>query len=428
MAWTAMKATLKSMGCKVNAYDTETIADGLRRRGFTITEESPDLIIINTCAVTKESSRQGAQLIRKLKRQNPNALIVVCGCLGEVSRTSLKESTGADLVVGTTDREDLFMFVDEVFETQETERVDVVVPASSRRRMNLKVQDGCHMGCSYCIIPRARPNLASMDLNEAVDAVHGYVQAGYKEVTLTGIHLTSYLDNSGYTLIDLIEAVSSRTNLPRLRLGSLEPMFVTPAFLERLSKVSILCPHFHLSLQSGSDRILKQMRRRYTVQKYLKNLDIIRSFYPSAVFTTDVIVGFPTETDEDFQQTLSILEHASFEHIHIFPYSPRENTDAALMQPQITQSVKKEREAALRDASETLGQKVRTSFLSQTVNVLYEHQNSAGFYEGYSENYLKVHTVSEVDLTGEIVATTLSSFGPEGILGSIQHVSLGSDS
>ncbi len=333
-----MKVSYHTLGCKVNQCDTHNLALALARRGYetSLDDGTADIILINTCAVTNESERKCRQLIRKLKQERPEALIVVTGCYAQTKPEEVGKATGADIVCGIDERGDIPRRIENCLAEKgvgggHAPSGATFTDPAGRTRAYLKIQDGCKMFCSYCIVPYARQHIACMPLEEIIENVRGLVSAGYNEVVLTGIHIASY--NSGnMRLIDVLEAVASQTGIARIRLGSLEPKLLTDAFLIRLAALGErICPHFHISLQSGSDRILAAMNRKYSAQDYLGICADVRRRFPGAAVTTDIIVGFPSEDEDDFEKTAEVVRKARFSHVHIFPYSPKSGTPARII-------------------------------------------------------------------------------------------------
>lgn len=408
-----MKVSCHTLGCRVNAYDTYKIMEELKSKGYETTDcdSDADVILINTCAVTNESERKSRQLIRKVKAANPNAVVLVSGCYSQIDKKGVQNLSAADIITGTSDREDIPRLLDEHFgkvpSGKENER-KLPVFFEGRSRAIVKIQDGCRMFCAFCIIPYARKQMCCADSGEVIEQIKEIASHGYSEVVLTGIHLSSYKDGKGVNLIDLTKEISSQTDIKRIRYGSLEPRLLTHDFLVRLTKVKKFCPGFHISLQSGSDRILSLMNRRYTTKEYFETVKRVKTLIPDALITTDVIVGFPGETESDFLETVKFVEKVGFEHVHIFPYSPKKGTPAADMQPQIINAEKKRRAEILAKVSDEVGRTVRKSFVGKEAEVLVEKKNECGYWEGFSENYMKVFVKSDKDLSRETVKVCLT--------------------
>ena len=404
-----MRFFIFTLGCKVNLCDSETIASRLISAGMDrcTKPEEADLIIINTCAVTAESERKSRNSIRHYASVNPEAIIAVGGCWTRVGNRE-EISDGLDYIrFEQTDAEEAASFL--VAKLKERgfipEDEDVKyregIYRQSRTRASLKIQDGCNRYCSYCIIPYARGRLSSMDADLLMTSCDQLAGEGFKEVVLTGIHIASY-SFEGKTLTDAVEE-ASRSAIRRIRLGSLEPVFVNEDFAARTAATGKLCPHFHLSLQSGSTEVLKRMHRRYTREEYIESVRILRSHFPDATFTTDIIVGFPGESEEEFMDSVSIVEEVGFAHVHVFPFSPRRGTPAAEMPFQLTRAQKHDRVLRLMEVAERTGTEVKKNLIGRTLNVLPEYVNNSGQYVGYSENYIRCVFSSGIECINEIV-------------------------
>lgn len=410
-----MKVAYHTLGCKVNQCDTLNIAQAMAELGFETAEEesAADIIIINTCAVTNESERKSRQLIRKLRQNHPDAIIVVTGCYSETKPEQVISATGADIVCGVKDRMDIPTRIEECLtlrgqsiknEAQKTCEND----AFGRTRAYLKIQDGCKMFCSYCIVPYARQTLACMPCGDIIKNVHALTDAGYREVVLTGIHIASYFSENN-RLIDVMEAVVHRTGIARIRLGSLEPKLLSEEFVSRLAVLGDrVCPHFHISLQSGSNKILAAMNRKYTAEDYLAVCERIRRYYKNAAITTDIIVGFPSEDETEFEETAAFVREAGFSHVHIFPYSPKKGTPAAEAPLQVISAVKHDRARRLSRICADVQNSVLSEFIGTSMQVLCEKYEN-GFCEGFSENYIKVRFPSDTDDRNRIVTVAACS-------------------
>ncbi len=421
-----MKISVTTLGCKVNVYDSESIASELISNGFSYAEENEeaDVYIINTCAVTNESERKCRQMIRKTHSLHPGALIVVTGCYSETRREDVEKIEGIDIITGTGDRYRTASLIMEHFGMKATEgsvegEFSMVTTFEGRTRAVIKVQDGCKMFCKYCIIPYARNKMLSADADKVVMQVGEIIKSGFREITLTGIHLASYRDKNGNKLIDLMEKIGENTSLERLRLGSLEPRLLTDEFLSRLRKIDCFCPHFHLSLQSGSTKTLKNMGRHYSAEEYMEITKRLRKYFPESTVTTDVIVGFPGETEEDLRESMDFVEEIAFSHVHVFPFSPKKGTPAHDYDGQIEQKEKKRRvglmnEAAMRGRNKALGE-----MMGKTYKVLFEEKNSDGLWAGYSENYVLFAVKSEEDLGNKICDIKALKYDKEYIFGEI---------
>ena len=419
------RVAFTNLGCKVNDADTESIKACFTQAGYTvvpITEES-DVAVINTCTVTHLGDRKSRKLIRQIRRQNPEAVIVASGCYAQVNPEAVSAIDGVDIVTGTRDKMMMVSRVEEFLTNHQKKNYVTALPtdlpfeempvAASRNKTRafIKVQDGCNRFCSYCIVPYARGRVRSRNIKSVCLEVEKLVEAGFKEFVITGIHVASYgLDlPEDVGLIDLIEAVAGVPGAERIRLSSLEPLSITEDFLSRAAKLDAFCPHFHLSLQSGSDAVLSRMNRRYTTAEYRKIASDIRKFFPYAALTTDIIAGFPGETDAQFEESYTFAEEIGFYHIHVFQYSPREGTPAAAMPDQIDPDVKHERSQKLMALSEKMG----TAFLAandgREEKVLVERMKD-GYWIGHTANYIPVHLrfdCQNVDYRGKIVNIVL---------------------
>lgn len=406
--------TFYTLGCKVNQYESEAMEEAFLDRGYRAVgrDEGADVFVINTCTVTHVADAKCRQAIRRAKRKNPQAVVAVVGCYVQVAPETVRAIEGVDVLIGTKGRDRIVDAVEEVSATGK--KVEDVVDLERVRRFDelgiatelsttraaIKVQEGCEMYCSYCIIPYARGHMASRDQGAILDEVRRLVRKGIKEYVLTGIHVASYGKEKGpdgqveaerpRDLIDLVEAVAEIPGVERIRLSSIEPRWVTPEKLLRLAACGKFADHFHLSLQSGSDRILKAMNRKYDKALYLEKIREIRKVFPHAGLTTDVIVGFPGETEEDFRETLAFVEEVRFSKIHIFPYSKREGTPAALFRNQVPPSIKKDRAARLAEREIALRHAFMDRMEGEEVRVLFEEGGDKGNMEGYTGNYLRV--------------------------------------
>ena len=354
-----MRAALHNLGCKVNSYETEAMQEMLMAAGYEIVDfnEKADVYIINTCSVTNMADRKSRQMIHRARKHNPDSIVVAAGCYVQTSSQQVIDDLAVDIVIGNNQKNQLVELIHEFAKKNKKEKVvscvDIndgvyeyenlsVKTTGEHTRAFIKVQDGCNQFCSYCIIPFARGRVRSREVEDVVKEITGLARAGYQEVVLTGIHLSSYGLNENYNqvyrnqvvqeqLLALIEAVAEIEGIERIRLGSLEPQVITEEFAKRLANVKKFCPHFHLSLQSGCDETLKRMNRKYTVEEYKKGCEILRKYFSNPAITTDVIVGFPGETEEEFQETRDYLENIHFYEMHIFKYSKRQGTKAATM-------------------------------------------------------------------------------------------------
>lgn len=422
-----MRIALYTLGCKVNQYETQAMEQELTAQGHELVafEEPADAYIINTCSVTTVSDKKSRQMIRRAKKMNPHAIVAACGCYAQ-THTDEVAALGIDLVGGTGQRMEFLrqllaaaeekrqrVLVDDALRRREFE----VLPAGgqmSRTRAMLKVEDGCRNFCSYCIIPFARGPVRSLPVAEAVRQTEQLAAEGYREVVLTGIEISSWgQDMAGeQSLIDLLEAVSEAAGDMRLRLGSLEPRTITEDFCRRAARLKNLCPHFHLSLQSGCDETLRRMNRRYDAARYLESVALLRAYFSGVAVTTDLITGFPGETEEEFEKTLAFLRRCAFAQIHVFPYSIRPGTRAAAME-QVPKSVKEARAARAGQVAAELYEKYLRSCVGQTFPVLFEQAGEDGCFVGHAPNYM------EVAAAGENLHNCLRSVRVTGVDGSI---------
>ena len=422
-----MRIALYTLGCKVNQYETQAMEQELTAQGYELVafEEPADAYIINTCSVTAVSDKKSRQMIRRAKKMNPHAIVAACGCYAQ-THTDEVAALGIDLVGGTGQRMEFLrqllaaaeekrqrVLVDDALHRHEFE----VLPAGgqmSRTRAMLKVEDGCRNFCSYCIIPFARGPVRSLPVAEAVRQTEQLAAEGYREVVLTGIEISSWgQDMAGeQSLIDLLEAVSEAAGDMRLRLGSLEPRTITEDFCRRAARLKNLCPHFHLSLQSGCDETLRRMNRRYDAARYLESVALLRAYFSGVAVTTDLITGFPGETEEEFEKTLAFLRRCAFAQIHVFPYSIRPGTRAAAME-QVPKSVKEARAARAGQVAAELHEKYLRSCVGQTFPVLFEQAGGDGCFVGHAPNYM------EVAAAGENLHNCLRSVRITGVDGSI---------
>ena len=398
-----MKIAIYTLGCKVNQYETQAIEQELTGRGHTLLpfEESADAYIINTCTVTAVSDKKSRQMIRRARKENPNAIVAVCGCYAQTKPEEVA-TLGVDLVSGTGDRMKFLDLLENAVREKEPvlavdealrRRVFEVLPAggmAARTRAMLKVEDGCVNFCSYCIIPYARGPVRSLPLAVAVEQTRQLKEEGYREIVITGIEISSWGQDfrNGTSLIDLLEAVSEAAGEMRLRLGSLEPRTITEEFCRRAAQLPNLCPHFHLSMQSGCDATLRRMNRKYDTARYRQSVELLRQYFTHPAITTDLIVGFPGETEEEFAQTLDFIRQCRFAEMHIFPYSIRTGTPAATM-AQVSGPVKDQRASQAAAVAREMQMEYLAACVGQVFPVLYE-QEREGRYCGHAPNYASV--------------------------------------
>ena len=402
------KAALHNLGCKVNAYETEAMQQMLVDAGYEIVPfgDKADVYVINTCSVTNMADRKSRQMLHRAKKQNPDAIVVATGCYVQVKEQEVLEDLAIDIVIGNNkkhelvdrinayiaDKSDNTDVVDINNEKQEYEELFLTQTANHTRAF-IKVSDECNQFCSYCIIPYARGRVRSRSIESVLKEVRALSDNGFKEVVLTGIHLSSYGVDTGDTLIHLIEEVHKIEGIRRIRLGSLEPRLITEEFVSQISKLPKLCPHFHLSLQSGCDATLARMNRKYTADEYAKGCGILRKYYEHPAITTDVIVGFPGEDDEEFEITKAFLERIHFYEMHIFKYSKRQGTRAAAMPNQVPEDVKTKRSTILIEQGERMSGEFRDYYIGSTQEVLFEEKNiidGEEYFVGYTKEYVKI--------------------------------------
>ncbi|PMC60828.1 tRNA (N(6)-L-threonylcarbamoyladenosine(37)-C(2))-methylthiotransferase MtaB [Finegoldia magna] len=413
------KVKFSTLGCKVNQYETEAMAELFVKNGYEITEDyNCDVFVLNTCTVTNLSDRKSRQQISKIRSENSDAIIAVVGCYSQVSPDEIENIEGVNVILGTKYRKEIVELcelakssnkiinkVENIGKNREFEELTINTEHSMTRAY-IKIQEGCSQFCSYCIIPYARGPIRSRNIRDIVLEAKRLADNGFKEIVLTGIHVASYgkdLENDDIGLIDVIEDIGQIDKIKRIRLSSLEPRIVDKQFLDRLSKVEQFCDHFHLSLQSGSDSILQSMNRKYDIDLYEKTINLIREYYPNAAITTDIIVGFPGETDEDFEKTLNFVDKIQFSKIHVFKYSNRKGTVASKMKNQVSGVVKKERSKLLIEKSKYYTDKFLDNMLNQPIKVLFESKNDDGYIKGYTTNYIRVKREYNPNLSNKII-------------------------
>ena len=421
------KVALHNLGCKVNAYETEAMQELLEKHGYEIVpfSEYADVYVINTCSVTNMADRKSRQMLHRAKKQNPDAIVVGAGCYVQTKEAQALVDESIDIVIGNNKKHELVPLLREYeashrkmacvadinHEKQAYEELSLSRTAEHTRAF-IKVQDGCNQFCTYCIIPFARGRVRSRELPDVLQEIRTLAKSGYREVVLTGIHLSSYGVDNGESLLHLIEAVHELEGIERIRLGSLEPRIVTDAFAKRLSELPKICPHFHLSLQSGCDTVLSRMNRRYDTAEYEVGCALLRRYFEHPAITTDVIVGFPGETDEEFETTERYLERIHFYEMHIFQYSRREGTKAAAMPDQVPEAVKKERSEKLLALGHRMSEEFRRYYLDRQVTALLEEEffhDGKRYYTGYTKEYVKVAVETEKDLFNTFVTGTLKT-------------------
>lgn len=429
------KAALHNLGCKVNAYETEAMQHLLEEAGYEIVPftQKADVYVINTCSVTNMADRKSRQMLHKAKKNNPDSIVVAAGCYVQTSEKEVLNDLSVDIVIGNDRKHDLVRLLEEYSLDSVNDTVDdinvgkhdfeelFIDQTKEHTRAFIKVQDGCNQFCSYCIIPYARGRVRSRRFENVIAEVERLAANGFKEVVLTGIHLSSYgVDFEEATgLLELIQAVNAVKGIERIRLGSLEPKIVTEHFASELSKLDKICPHFHLSLQSGCDATLKRMNRKYTTKEYERGCELLRKYFVHPAITTDVIVGFPGETEEEFEQTKAYLEHIHFYEMHIFKYSKRKGTRAAVMPDQIDEQIKAARSEKLIALGHDMSKEFRKFYIGKNEEVLFEEKAVIGdkeYFVGYTKEYVKVAKKTDENLENQIVSGRISGMLTDEIL------------
>ena len=411
-----------TLGCKVNQYETNGMIQKFLEKGYTVIDENsknhektPDICVINTCTVTNMSDRKSRQMLRKVKDENPETLVVAVGCYAQVAKEELNKISEIDLVLGNNEKINIVEIIEEYLNKslKSVEIEDVMrtkefvdfgnITFTEKTRAVIKIQDGCDRFCSYCIIPYARGRVRSRRPESIIDEINKISEQGIKEVVITGIHIASYGKDfkEDYKLIDLLEEINKIDGIQRIRLGSIEPLLITEEFLNRLSKLEKICHHFHLSLQSGCDETLNRMNRRYNTSQFKEIVKLLRDTYEDVNLTTDIIVGFPGETEEEFGKTYKFLKNIKFYKMHIFKYSPRKGTKAAEMKEQVPGNIKEERSKRLLELSDKNQINFNKTYIGKEVEVLFE-ENKNEYYKGHTANYVMVYCKSNSELENKI--------------------------
>ena len=418
-----------TLGCKVNQYETNAMTQKFLEKGYKVIEENnenqeekPDICIINTCTVTNMSDRKSRQMLRRMKEKNPDTIVVAVGCYAQVAKDELSKIPEIDLILGNNEKVEIVKYVEEYIEKNQkiSEIEDVMksrefsdfgnITFSEKTRAVIKIQDGCDRFCSYCIIPYARGRVRSRKPESIISEITQIASKGIKEVVITGIHIASYGKDfimckdekiRNYRLIDLLEEINKIDGIERIRLGSIEPLLITEEFVERLKKLNKICHHFHLSLQSGCNETLKRMNRRYTTEQFRNIVTILRGAYKDVNLTTDIIVGFPGETEEEFNKTYEFLKEINFYKMHVFKYSPRKGTKAAVMANQVPGNIKEERSKKLIELSNEKEFNYNSQYIGKDVDVLFEEEKT-GVYKGHTQNYIMVYCESKEKLDNKI--------------------------
>lgn len=442
---TKKKAALHNLGCKVNAYETEAMQQLLEENGYEIVPFAPgaDLYLINTCSVTNIADRKSRQMLHKARKMNPEAIVVAAGCYVQASREDVEKDPAIDIVIGNNRKKDLIAILREYEAARQEEKqeaqsekereedwvIDIshtkeyeelaISRTAEHTRAYIKVQDGCNQFCSYCIIPYTRGRVRSRNQEDVIREVTNLARTGFQEVVLTGIHLSSYGVDTGSNLLELICRVHEIPGIRRIRLGSLEPRIITGEFVRQLSSMEKICPHFHLSLQSGCDATLKRMNRRYTAEEYYEKCELLRSQFDHPALTTDVIVGFPQETEEEFAVTKAFLEKVAFYETHIFKYSRRKGTRAAGMEGQVPDQVKARRSDVLLELGEVNRLKYENRLIGTIQEVLFEEVQTLegqAFVTGYTKEYVRLAVPETGGLENQIRRVKVGERRRDGIL------------
>ena len=431
------KVAFLNLGCKVNSYETEAMQQLMINSGYDVVDfnDVADVYIVNTCTVTNIADRKSRQMLHKAKKNNPDSVVVAAGCYAQASKGQLEEDLAIDIVVGNNMKKDIVTILNEYYadhgkneaiininKDQEYEELKID-SLTEKNRAYIKIQDGCNQFCSYCIIPYTRGRVRSRKQEDVVDEVKRLVANGYKEVVLTGIHLSSYgielkdnaqpdnvedyLKEESMPLLEIIMKLSEIEGLERIRLGSLEPRIITDYFVKTLSENSKFCPHFHLSLQSGCDATLKRMNRKYNTEEYYKSCELLRKYFDNPAITTDVIVGFPGETEEEFKSTKEFLRKVSFAEMHVFKYSVRKGTRAEVMDNQVPDQTKHARSVEVIALNDQMHKEYQDSFVGRLEKILIEEEVSIdgkAYQIGYNERYVKLAIQAERSYVNEIVS------------------------
>jgi threonylcarbamoyladenosine tRNA methylthiotransferase MtaB len=432
-----MKVAFATLGCRVNQYESEAMAEKFIREGYEVSDFDgfSDVYVINTCTVTNMGDKKSRQMIGRARRNNEGAIIAVVGCYAQIATDEVSGIQGVDVVLGSRNKGDIVYWVNRAREEnkQVVEVSDVlknkvfedlnIKEYQDRTRAFLKIQDGCNRFCSYCLIPYARGAVCSKTPEQIISEVNELAANGFKEILLSGIHIASFgLDLEGnWDLVRILEEVDKVPGIERVRIGSIDPTFFTEGVIEKIMSLKKLCPHFHLSLQSGCNETLKRMNRQYTAEEYKTVVDNLRQNINGVSITTDIIVGFPGETQEEFNETYAFLKDIELSKMHIFKYSPRKGTKAAQIKEQINGNIKEERSHKLIALNNILEKKYMDRFINKSMNVLYEQKvsNSAYEFEGYTDNYIKVTAKATRDIEGEFHMTKLIECQENHIIGEV---------
>ena len=427
-----------NLGCKVNGYEMDYMQQKLQEKGYRIVpfDKKADIYIVNTCTVTNIADRKSRQMLHRARKMNPEAVVVAVGCYVQTGSEEALKDAGIDLAIGNNKKKDLIPILEEYLAERENADktlggktiIDInrineyedmrITRTAEHTRAFIKIQDGCNQFCSYCIIPYARGRNRSRSMEDVLDEIRGLAQNGYREIVLTGIHLSSYgvekgNDFSSGSLLKLIQKVQKIQGIDRIRLGSLEPRIITEEFAEGLARCSKVCPHFHLSLQSGCDAVLKRMNRRYLTEEYYEKVCILRKYFSDPAITTDVIVGFPGETRKEFDETKEFLQKVGFYEMHIFKYSKRKGTPAAVMEGQVPEDIKAQRSNELLELGKAMSEAYREAFLHKTVEVLFEEEKMIEgicYQIGYTKEYIRAAFETGENLSGQVLCGKMTQF------------------
>ncbi len=440
-------AAFLNLGCKVNSYETEAMRGMFEQAGYEIVDfkEMADVYVVNTCTVTNIADRKSRQMLHQAKKRNPEAVIAAAGCYVQAKEEELLKDSAVDLIIGNNKKSDIVAMVERYFEHRN--KAELITDIGSEKgyeelllnstyektRAFIKIQDGCNRFCSYCIIPYVRGRVRSRGEQDILQEIEGLARKGYQEIVLTGIHISSYgtdrLTGTEETmknpLAELILRVADIPGIQRIRIGSLEPRIITEEFVELIAGIEKFCPHFHLSLQSGSDTVLSRMNRKYTSEEYYEKVELLKRYFENPAFTTDVIVGFPGETEEEFEETCDFVRKIGFSHIHVFKYSKREGTKAATMAGQLPEEVKHQRSNRLIAIGERMTEEYKALFMGRIEKILVEEESTVdgiSYQTGHNERYLRLALQSEEDLTNRIVsAKVLKALDSDLLLCEIIH-------
>ena len=427
------KVAFFTLGCKTNQYETNGMIQKFIESGYEICElkDCPDIYIVNTCTVTNISDRKSRQALRKVKQQNQNAIVVAVGCYAQVAKDDLEKMEEIDIVLGNKEKKEIVKYIEQFLNEKNTKIVDIAdiskqkdfdeygfVTYSERTRTTIKIQDGCNNFCTYCLIPYARGRIRSRKKDNILEETKKVANSGIKEIVLTGIHIASYGKDfdDNYFLIDLLEDLNKIEGIERIRLGSLEPTIIDEEFVQRLKELNKVCKHFHLSLQSGCDETLKRMNRKYTTNEFGEVTKLLRANFENVNLTTDIIVGFPGETDEEFEKTYTFLKNINFYKMHIFKYSKRTGTPAATMPNQVDGNIQEKRSNKLLELSMENQIRYNLSYVGKTVDVLFEEKNE-DFWVGHTDNYMIVKVKTNENLENKIKSVQITDTNNEELIG-----------